>query len=123
VAKKSEAAHLTIVPTDVEGGKRIARIRPPPAMAPNVRAHWISIVNSLSADHFRPSDSPLLSRYVECCAMAEAEDITIADHLRICKTMALLATRLRLAPSTRGHARTTARQKMSGRSWELEIDG
>lgn len=120
--RKSINAHLTVVPTtDAAKIQRVARVRAPAWMTDAAASEFRDIVSTLSADHFRPSDVPLLARYAELCAMARAEDISLDDHLKISRTMALLATRLRLAPSTRGHARTTARQKMVGRDWETDL--
>lgn len=122
--RKSQASHLTVVaPSAGQAVTRIPRVRVPDYLTELAASEFRTIVSTLAAEHFRPSDVPLLARYAELCAMARAEGITVDDHLKISRTMALLATRLRLAPSTRGHARTTARQRMSaGRDWEADLD-
>jgi hypothetical protein len=120
---RKSAAHLSVVPaTAAEPITRIVRVRAPDYLSATARSEFLDIVGTTAADHWRPSDVPLLARYCELCALARAPEIDVATYLQICRTMALLATRLRLAPSTRGHHRTTARQKMEGRSWEADLD-
>ncbi len=122
--RKSAETHLTVVhQAEAAAIQRVARVRPPAGMPDVVAREFLTIVNSCVADHFRQSDVPLLARYVELIAIAQGPDLSLSDHLKVCKTMALLATRLRLAPSTRGHHRSTARQQMAhGRAWENNLD-
>lgn len=96
------------------------RISPPEWLTPHCREEFFDIVNSLAADHFRPSDAPLLARYcqtiVACNSAADSTEFAMLARLQ-----ASLAVKLRLCPSTRGHHRTTARQEQPGarrKPWE-----
>ena len=121
---RQSAAHLSVVvPADAAQITRVPRVRPPAHLSEAAMKEFRDITATLEASHFRPSDVPLLAAYAQLIVASRDPEITLNDFLKVSRGMALLATRLRLAPSTRGHARTTARQRMSsGRSWEADID-
>lgn len=105
----SELEALALVPPP-------ERMRPPASLTPAARRVWRSTLASLVPDYFRPHDAPLLSSYCEACAMnAQAARTLAAEGLIKAgerhpafviftasgATMACLATKLRLAPSSR----------------------
>lgn len=115
--RKSEAS-LAIAKVE-----RHPRIQPPRGMPAEAAGEFRRITGSLPALHFVPSDAPLLARYCEVIAMANHAEDT-AEFCQLVRLQMALAVKLRLAPSTRGHHRTTAREKVGGgRHWESEIDG
>lgn len=122
--RKSVESHLTVVPTaDAVAVTRIARVRPPPGLSDAVAREFQAIANACAAEHFRPSDCVLLASYAELAVMARSPDLSLDDFVKIARTQALLATRLRLAPSTRSNHRSAARQRPTrGRDWEAELD-
>jgi hypothetical protein len=89
---------------------RQPRLRPPTECKPEVRVEFLEIVDSLAAEHFRPSDRPLLLRYCEA-VVAVRETSDTAEFCALTRIQIALARALRLCPSSRGHHRTTARQK------------
>jgi len=119
-----------------------ARMTAPKDLTDAQRKQWRSIVNSLPADYFRPSDVSLLRAYCIASAMlADAADeigrdgITIdnghgrrvphaAVHVMSAATaaMAQMAVKLRLCPSSRYDDRTAATKanasKDAKRPWE-----
>lgn len=60
--KKSLASALTVVPVTAQ------RMQPPDDMNAGERAEWLSIVDSLPPDYFRPADVALLATF--CTARA-----------------------------------------------------
>jgi phage terminase small subunit len=120
---RSSSAHLSVVvPADAAQITRVPRVRPPAHLTPAAAAEFRAIVGTLEASHFRASDVPLLAAYCMLIVASRNPEISVNDFLKIARGMALLATRLRLAPSTRGHHSSTNRQKMVGRSWEADLD-
>jgi hypothetical protein len=89
---------------------------------------FASIVDSCSPDHFRKSELPLLCSYVTAVNLSRWHASQVneghADHhrkwLECTKLVALLASRLRLAPSTRLDKRTVEREVTGDvpRPWE-----
>ena len=106
-------------------------IKPPAELSPEAAAVWVEIVTACPSDHFVESDGPLLERYAKAivrCREAEAE-LAQTGHVigsnknnqpmqspwvsvlaQAERTVATMATGLRLAPQARNHPVTTARK-------------
>ena len=92
------------------------RLRPPARLGERERAVFIDLVTGCDPRHFRPADLPLLCRYVEAVCLAEEAAQKLASegavvegkqnpwfaiHQASCKTVAILALRLRIGPQSR----------------------
>ena len=111
--RRSSAA-LAVVADGIE-----TRPAPPESLTPLETEIWQGIVGDLPADWFSPGDQPLLKAYVQACAYLEiltpmvqaALEAGTLGHpafaLRKATVieMAMLATKLRLAQSTRYNAK------------------
>lgn len=93
---------------------RSQRIRTPVDVSPEVAGVFRGIVNSCAASHFQVSDSPLLVSYSMTCVALRQPGLSLRDFLDLARMQALLATRLRLAPSTRDR-RGPANKRNDGR--------
>lgn len=113
--RKSAAEQLAVVPAF---GQRLA---PHGSLTEMQRGLWAEIVGSLPADFFRPGDVPLLAAYCKAwsfyllaSAEIEANGVTLEDErgkryanpaqsmvVTQASAMAQMATKLRLAPSSR----------------------
>jgi hypothetical protein len=93
------------------------------------KAVFVAVVKACSPRHFREADMPLLTRYCELSAMAEraARELRKAAVVdgrpsawlvvqeRCVRNLLGLASKLRLAPSTRTDPKTLAREKQPTR--------
>ena len=106
---------LNVVPVS---GQRLAA---PASLTPDQAAEWVTIVDSLPADYFRPGDVPLLAAYCTAASLykraaadIEARGMTVTDdkgrelvnpvHQILtsqASAMAQMAIKLRLCPSAR----------------------
>src|SRR5437762_236656 len=66
---RKSAAALALGPLSVDG--RPKRLNPPPTLSAQERALFVDLVSTNTPEHFRPSDLPLLCRYVEAAVLAE----------------------------------------------------
>jgi hypothetical protein len=93
-------------------GSQTRRLRPPATLGGRERAVFLDLVTSCDPRHFRNADIPLMARYVEAVVLAEqaagelAAGGVVIDgkvspwfqvHQAACKTVGVLALRLRLA--------------------------
>jgi phage terminase small subunit len=91
------------------------RVRPPPNLSAPERKIFIHLVDSCAADHFKPSDLPLLRCYAEAIDLAERAacelrkspvlDGKISPWVTVqekaVRTIVALSLRLRLSPQAR----------------------
>ena len=87
------------------------RLQPPDSLSAGARAEFLRIVMAEKADHFRPSDMPLLTQYCESAALAaratlelQREDaparwLTVWEKAN--RNMVALSARLRICPQSR----------------------
>ncbi len=96
---------------------RVERLTPPPELSPDERALFIDIVSATPADHFRPSDAPLLVAYCRAILLEReaAERLATRGYVTIDnrpsawlavmaqanKSMLSLARALKLTPTAR----------------------
>jgi len=130
---------------DVKGLRALrSRLDVPADFDDAQRARWKEIVDSLSADFFRPADVPLLRAYVIAATFFDDAAKRMKDDGIVLKSdkgnwqahpahavltsqasaMAQLAVKLRLCPSSRYQA-ITAQSKvdnapLSAKPWELQ---
>jgi phage terminase small subunit len=114
-------------------------VRPPPDLDATEHRIFVDLVAAVPGNHFRAGDLPLLVQYCRAVAMAERAVAELRAggpvvdgkvnpwtivHTRAARTMVLLATRLRLSPSSRSQPSTIARQSvLSGPApWEDQCD-
>src|SRR5262249_16245701 len=95
---------------------RRARLQPPTDLTADETALFREIVNSCKPEHFVQSDRPLLVALCQAILMSReaargaAKDPKLAQAVeRAARTMATLATRLRLTPQSRFDSRRAAR--------------
>ena len=120
---RRSAASLSLVNVNVTGNP--PRLEPPASLPEAERAIFVSVVAACDPKHFRPSDLPLLVRYVEAAALADqaAEKLRIEGAVvggrpspwivvqeKAVRTLVALSLRLRLAPQSRVDPKTTGRQ-------------
>jgi phage terminase small subunit len=96
---------------------RVERLTPPPDLSPDERALFVNIVATNPADHFRPSDAPLLCSYVRAVLLERkaAENLAaqgyvtvdnkasawVAIQMQASKTLLQCARALKLSPTSR----------------------
>jgi hypothetical protein len=98
------------------------RLTPPDHLTSRKAKIFRDIVESTNPRHFRKSELPLLCSYVTAVNLSQwhAKKINEGDPahhrpwLDTTKLVALLASRLRLAPSTRLEKKTVEREKQYG---------
>jgi hypothetical protein len=108
------AASLQI--NNVDGSK--PRLRPPPGLNAKERALFLQLVNACSPDHLRPADAPLLVAFVQSVLISHKlgreRDPKIKEWELVTRTLASLATRLRLSPASRTRPESIARMRQRG---------
>lgn len=92
------------------------RIKPPASLPEPVAVVFAKLVAGVSADHFAPTDLPLLTEYARAAVLADeaaaemAKEGAVTDGkpspwLRVqdqaCKSLVALSARLRLCPQSR----------------------
>ena len=123
----------------------LRRLTPPPHLTPRQREFFIQITQSVAADYFLPSDTPMLAAYCVAVDLYEEACEHINTHGQVltrengnlyanpsvglakqhATTMMGLASRLRLNPASRITA-GSAGGKGSGTAvppWEADADG
>jgi phage terminase small subunit len=110
---RRSAASLAVIPP-VSGAP--PRLTPPPELGERERVIFLDLVTSLPANHFAPSDVPLLARYCEAAALAERAALALRDapmtvdgrpnplitvHGGAVKSLLGLSLKLRLSPQAR----------------------
>jgi phage terminase small subunit len=108
--RKSAAAQTITSPSSLPN-----RLRPPSSLSETERKIFSNLVAACSADHFRPSDLPLLCCYVEAVDLAERAAKELRKHPvqngkvnpwivvqeKTVRTIVALSMRLRLSPQAR----------------------
>jgi hypothetical protein len=93
------------------------RLTAPSSLTKPERTLFIELVDSCDPRHFVKSDMPLLVSYVQAALLVRSaaarlskkqDANTVATWERAVRTMAMLATRLRLAPQARSDPKTIA---------------
>ncbi len=127
---RKSAAELAVVPISA-----VQRPDPPPEFSPEEREVWELTVRGMRADWFSPETHPLLRAYCVEAAMAEHWERALRAtggpgdrkfgqlaglHRSATKTMAMLATRLRLTPRSNRASSRDGRDPTGGfpRPWE-----
>jgi hypothetical protein len=98
--RKSLAANLV----DFNQSGQRPRLIPPETLTNPERELFLATVNACSPEHFRGSDMPLLVAYVQATVLAQSaagDPDKFAMWERAVKTLAMLASRLRLSPQSR----------------------
>ena len=90
------------------------RLNPPAHLSVGERALFEELIAACDPAHFRESDQPLLSSYVQATLIArdaarDPDKIMLWE--RAVRMQATLATRLRLSPQSRTDPKTIARQQ------------
>jgi hypothetical protein len=130
---RKSAAALSVV--NVNG--KPERLMPPASLSKAERIVFADLVHSCDADHFRPSDVWLLSRYCEAVVLAEqaARELRrgavskggkvsawIIVQEKAMRAMVSLSMRLRLSPQARLDPKTVTRrvpQSHKPAPWEI----
>jgi hypothetical protein len=111
--RKSLAANL--VDLNLTGAR--PRLTAPETLSDPERELFTRTVDACSPGHFRESDTPLLISYVQAAVLARSGAAGDPDQFsrweKATKTLAMLATRLRLSPQSRVDPKTLARQRPS----------
>jgi phage terminase small subunit len=110
--------------SSIDAGK--ARLKPSSKLIAPERELFVKLVRGCAPNHFRETDRLLLEEYVrEALLLQQAAEALRQNgavmpdgkispwfqvQQRACKTMAVLATRLRLTPASRLHPKSVARQ-------------
>src|SRR5262249_2013465 len=102
---RKSAANLAVIPLHPSAN----RVQPPSDLRKNEAELFRTIVNSVPADHFVPSDIPLLVSYVRT-TLKLTPKISSLDWERLVRAQALLARNLRLTPRSRTDPKTLARK-------------
>jgi phage terminase small subunit len=113
-------------------------LQPPDYMGPNERQRFCEIIANCDTRHFRPSDLPLLVRYVEAIALGDqaAEQLRLGAVIdgrpspwiviqeKAVRAMVALSMRLRLSPQSRMDAKAVGRQqqRQGPPPWEFDAE-
>ena len=131
---RKSTASLSVVRVD---GKP-SRIAPRHDATPELRAIFTEITSQVSADHFRPSDGPLVEQYAQAIALArlayaalEKEGPVVAGRAnpwvvvleKAHRSSVALSARLRLSPQHRTDPKTAGRLKPGDFSYYEMQDG
>jgi hypothetical protein len=90
-------------------------LQPPETLNDAERTIFLALVNAVDPKHFAPSDLPLVTAYVQAVAITQAtahDPERFREWTQAAKLMAVLATRLRLAPQSRHDSRAAARHQL-----------
>lgn len=128
---RKSAASLSVVAADGQS----FRPNPPASLSEAERTIFLDLVAGCDRRHFRPSDLPLLCRYVEAAALGDQAAaqlrlgavvngrpspwITVQE--KAVRAMVALSMRLRLSPQSRIDPKTVGRQQgfQGPRPWEI----
>lgn len=102
---------LSALMTPNVSGKQ-SRVIAPASLLPSERQLFAEIVEACDPSHFRNSDIPLLTSFVQATLMALGnanKPSKLSDWKEAVKIQAMLATRLRLAPQSRLDPKTVHR--------------
>jgi hypothetical protein len=104
---------------------RPPKLTPPADLQEAERAMFVELIDACDARHFRPSDLPLLTSYIQATLLARGtvrDPDRVADWERAVRVQAALATRLRLSPQSRTDPKTIGRQQQRPQGllpWEM----
>src|SRR5262249_49574843 len=108
--RKSSAARVFKVSHSEE------RLRPPADLTAVEKKIFVDIVSNNKAEHFKPSDLPLLVAYAHAIPSEQAlahkivaDNATLMKWERTCRVMNMLSHRLRLSPVSRTPTHTAPR--------------
>lgn len=103
------------------------RIQPPPGLSKAERDLFQEIITQCPADQFVASDSSLLVAYVHAVLLSRHafQEGDTSTWEKACRTMATLATKLRLCPHSRSDPKTVGRRANAYRSsaYDMESNG
>jgi len=121
---------------DVRVDGKPSPLVPPRSLPKAERAVFLDLVNATDPDHFRPSDLPLLLRYVENIVLADRAAVelrrrAVADgkpspwlavQEKATRNVIALSMRLRLSPQSRLDSKVVARQQIRPALAPWEVD-
>jgi hypothetical protein len=90
------------------------KLKTPTGLSVAERALFEQLVASTDPKHFRVSDMPMLIAYVQSSLMSRKlarQPKKVGDWEKVTRTMASLATRLRLTPHSRADAKVIGHQQ------------
>ena len=110
---RKSAAALSVVPTI----ERLPRLRPPAGLSEGEAALFRQVVASCAADHFTASDAPMVVAYVQAVLLSRFAFKQVSEDgaafqiwQQSARTLATLATKLRLCPHSRSDPKTITRR-------------
>jgi phage terminase small subunit len=130
---RRSAASMSVIPMAEAG----ACPAPSEGAPPEVRAIFAEIVRLAPADHFRPSDGPLLEEYAGATALARRAarqldeqgavlngrpNAWIVIQEKSVRAMTALSARLRLSPQHRADSRSAGRRAAGPTLSPYEVD-
>jgi hypothetical protein len=131
---RESAAALAVAP--VPAVERVERQRPPHDLTDEEVEVWVAVTSTEPADWFSPSTVPLLAQYArhviharrvaELIERATSDpELSVQDYDRLLKmqeresrTIASLATKMRIAPQSTTNHRGNKRRATSSRPWQ-----
>lgn len=110
--RKSGAALSVVTPISA-----LPRLKPPADLSEGEATLFRQIVAQASADHFTNTDVPLIVAYVQAILLSRwafkqmgEEAVAFSTWQQSARTMATLATKLRLCPHSRSDPKTITRR-------------
>ena len=123
---RRSAASLNVAPLAAHR----PRIQAPSGLSAAERDLFQKLVVQCPSEQFTASDAPLLVAYVQAVLLsrwafkeAVEDSSALPTWERACKTMAVLATKLRLCPHSRADAKTIARRGADHRPSAFDLMG
>jgi phage terminase small subunit len=101
---------------------RTERLAPPAELSPDERQIFVDIVSTVAADHFRPSDSPLLVAYCRAILLEREAAEHLATHGRVSldnKPSAWLAIQAQATKSMLSLSRALKLSPMARRPYQI----
>src|SRR5262245_10259813 len=110
---RKSAAALSVVAIET-----VPRLRPPPGLAKAEEDLFRLIVGQCAADHFVPSDGPMVVAYCQAVLLSRSAfrqftetGMGFQTWQQAARTMATMATKLRLCPHSRSDPKTVGRHQ------------
>jgi phage terminase small subunit len=110
---RKSATSLSVVAIET-----VPRLRPPPDLTAAEDALFRQVIAQCAADHFTPSDAPLLVAYCQAVILGRSAFTQLSEGgggfqvwQQAARTLAMLATKLRLCPHSRSDPKTVGRHQ------------
>jgi hypothetical protein len=115
---------------------RPERLRPPASLSEKEAARFDALIAACDAEHFRPSDMPLLTRFCEADVLGDLAALRLRQEGAVVdgkanawlivleksqRAIVALSLRLRLSPQSRLAPKTVGRRNNAASPYDMEL--